>query len=154
MFKNAVGSRKGKYSVHPSPNKSIDLASVFIDGGRRCAVLPYVLMVGLFTAGSAVGAALDDPTRPPFFMATGKKPPTVIRRKTPKVWELTSTLISPQRKVAVINGRTVSEGDRIDKAIVVKITHASVRLRRGTRDFTVVLFPNLVTKRTVVGSRR
>lgn len=83
------------------------------------------LVAGLTVAG-AIGA-VPDPTRPPA--------PDEIRAwrdkasgQTRSTWQLESILISEQRRVAVINGRTVSVGDTVDQARVMAIAPGSVSL--------------------------
>ena len=80
-------------------------------------------------------AELRDPTRPPDYAASA----AVGALAPSKPWELTSVLISGTRKVAVLNGRSVREGDAIGDAVVVKILPNAVRLSGKGRVFTVSL---------------
>ena len=88
-------------------------------------------------AVSAAGAAdpfanLPDPTRPSGWQGGGGGSTGVQ-----------SILISPQRKVAVVNGRTVSIGDRVGDAVVVDIRPYEVILSRGGRESRLRLVPRL-----------
>ena len=97
----------------------------------------------------ALSDDIADPTRPLFLQ---KKKVVVVPKKKavavpyasekttpPEVFTLTSTLISKQRTIAVINDHVVSIGDKVGGATVVAIESAQVRLRKGTRDITLPL---------------
>ena len=81
--------------------------------------------------------AMEDPTRPP----TGKATSSYVGApKSHAVrWTLHSTLVSSERRTAVINDRVVSQGDRINGATVVSIQPSSVRLRNKGREMTLVM---------------
>ncbi|MHB1240405.1 MAG: hypothetical protein ACYC18_07870 [Gammaproteobacteria bacterium] len=98
-------------------------------GARGCSLLLVVIVAGL---GVHADAGLKDPTRPPDFRYSA-----VRSASGPPPWNLTSTLISPTRRVAVINNRAVEIGDRVDSAQVVAIEAGSVQLRGGEGEFTV-----------------
>lgn len=90
-------------------------------------------MLGVLAALSACTAAvaqarLPDPTRPPELTAEGQS-----AASTKRGHRLQSVLISPERKIAVIDGRTVPLGGRVDDALVVAITETGVTLRRGAQ---------------------
>jgi MSHA biogenesis protein MshK len=84
-----------------------------------------------------VQAAMEDPTRPPSL--SGGKAVAGVRHKPRPRWRLSSTLISPQRRSAVIDGRVVVRGDRINGATVISIESGAVRLRAKGREFTLLL---------------
>lgn len=99
------------------------------------------LLVMLMPADRASAASLPDPTRPPQrFIA-----PVASGSVEPKSWQLGSILIAPQRRVAVINGRPMSVGDRVSGAKVVAIESNQVRLRRGSKEFVLDLLPKRPT---------
>ena len=81
--------------------------------------------------------AMEDPTRPPTAKATTH---FVVGKKShaPR-WRLHSTLVSSDRRTAVINDRVVSQGDRINGATVVSIQPSTVRLRDKGREVTLVM---------------
>lgn len=106
--------------------------AVLILGGFLAVLMP---------ADRGGAASLPDPTRPPQrFIA-----PVASGSVVPKNWQLGSILIAPQRRVAVINGRPLSVGDRVSGAKVVAIESDQVRLRRGSRDFVLELLPKRPT---------
>jgi MSHA biogenesis protein MshK len=81
-------------------------------------------------------AALEDPTRPP--TATATIFASSKKQSRPR-WVLSSTLVSAQRRTAVVNDKVVARGDRINGARVISIEPSSVRLRAGGRDITLVM---------------
>ncbi len=100
---------------------------------------PSRLLVSITLAALCTVASADngrDPTRPPtpaeiraFFGAE-----TVAGNPS---FQLQSILLSDERRLAIINGRRVSEGHVINQAEVVTIESGRVLLRRGTE--TIVL---------------
>ena len=81
--------------------------------------------------------ALEDPTRPP--TAEIKTNFVSIQKSQQSRWTLNSTLVSSGRRTAVINDQAVSQGDRINGAIVVSIEPSTVRLREKGREVTLVM---------------
>ena len=76
--------------------------------------------------------AFDDPTRP------GGYSPKATRSL--KGMQLESILISAQRKVAIINGKTYQPGDSIRGAKLVAIEPHRVTMRRGSKTVHLRLF--------------
>ncbi len=107
---------------------------------RKTLLCCLALVAALAVTAGARGAEFRDPTRPP----AAVQAPTSTR--TPQVkapdWRLSSILIAPDRRVAVISGQALVEGEVIDGARVVKITPAEVLLRRGKREYTLKLTPD------------
>jgi MSHA biogenesis protein MshK len=89
----------------------------------------------LFTVVS-VEAAMQDPTRPPSVKASSY---VASKKQRGPRWVLTSTLISADRRTAVINDKVVARGDRINGARVVSIQPSAVRLRVSGRDITLMM---------------
>lgn len=54
-------------------------------------------------------------------------------------WHVNSILISEERRLAVVNGRSVRAGDRIGPASVVEILPYAVRLRHDGEMKTILL---------------
>ena len=107
--------------------------------GRKaiCALL----LVGSGLAGSV--HALKDPTQPTDpanYFGTAESGNTAN-------WSLQSILSSPQRRIAVINGTRVREGDRLGSARVVRIRDSHVLLNNRGRTLTLHLFPESVKVR-------
>ena len=94
--------------------------------------LPFWILAGamLFFFGRSggypvfAGEILTDPTRPP--VATAGQ--AVLTGHKPLKWQLTSTIIGSERRVAVINGQIVQIGEPIDGAVLEKVAPGSVFL--------------------------
>jgi MSHA biogenesis protein MshK len=87
--------------------------------------------------------ALNDPTQPTdpaLYFGTGQD------RKS-NGWSLQSILTSPDRRIAIINGSRVREGDRIGSARVVRIRDSHVLLNTGGRTVTLRLLPQSIKVR-------
>ncbi len=85
-------------------------------GGNAFSKFPPVsiALVALVLASSAVASSgIQDPTRPDAYQSrqVGEK----------KVYRLTSVLISEQRKIATINGKSYVEGERMALGRLVSI---------------------------------
>lgn len=102
-----------------------------------------VLSVGAATLHAAhAQSALSDPTRPPNTVAPasgrdGTAPAAATLQK------LESILISPSRRLAVIDGQTVTVGSKVHEATVVQIAETRVTLRQGTDLKTLELYPGI-----------
>ena len=112
----------------------------------RQVITTYLLVVGLLALGFfGVGALakaeeLRDPMQPPalalqkFRQAkwSGKSTPTKssASKTKPKPLQLTSILISPNRRIAIIDDQMLAVGDRIRGARLIKLTPMSARLVR------------------------
>ena len=62
-------------------------------------------------------------------------------------WSLQSILSSPERRIAIINGTRVREGDRIGSARVVRIHDSHVLLNTGNQTLTLHLLPESIKVR-------
>jgi hypothetical protein len=90
-------------------------------------------------AGAAHGAepAVHDPTQP--FRAGAPGEGGSAAGATQPRFKLTAVLLSPTRRVAIVNGKALQEGQRIGGLEVVKIDSRSVLLREGNKEFVVQL---------------
>lgn len=92
------------------------------------------------------GSLARDPTRPPSVMTAPVYVPgssTVLPRAERAQPQLQSILVSLRpggRRIAVINGKTVRQGQRVGDAVVVAIGATDVLLRRGGKTQTLKLF--------------
>lgn len=113
---------------------------------RRTLLIP-ALTCAMLGASSTSVVALRDPTRPP-------ADPTISRSAeshTVQHWNLSSILISPQRRIAVINGRSLQVGQSLAGARVLSIEADQVVLRQGDRTHILRLnSQNLKTPTPVV----
>ena len=109
---------------------------------RHCGRV--LLALGLLATVAA--GAVPDPTRPPSAREAASWR-GAGQSESPD-WRLESVLISDQRRVAVINGQSVSVGDRVDGAEVVTIEPGRVRLRTDSRQVDLSLRRQVNQSRT------
>ena len=112
----------------------------------KIAVL--AVLTGWLVAGGTVSAErLPDPMRPP---QTGSVlAPASVRK--PQDWKLHMIRISPDQRLAVINGRIVKPGDEVSGARVVSVEANTVHLRKGAKRFSVALSRASVKRPTAYG---
>ncbi len=94
-------------------------------------VVAALMLLGGRVSVAAPDAVLVDPTQP-----VGASAP---RRGL----VLESTMISPERRLAMINGRVLGLGGRINGAVVTSITPYTVTLRKGKRNIHLRLVPKI-----------
>ena len=107
----------------------------------RCSMLTVsaVLLFGpLLTVGAEL---LRDPTRP---YAAG--PVVVVTPARAAAFSVSAILVSEKRRVAIVNGQRVSEGDQVDGATVVKILADRLRLNLHGKEITTRLLPDPLRK--------
>lgn len=103
-----------------------------------------VMLLSVLGQMSAHGTELFDPMQPPEYREQPEKPG---KAPAPQVhYTLTSTVISPDRRFAVINGQRVTVGEVVGGARVLEIQPSWVRLRQGGRIRTVRLVPYSVKR--------
>ena len=87
---------------------------------------------------------LSDPTRPPNVLPGAAR--DASQSSEAPASRLQSVLISPQRRLAVIDGRTVPLGGKVDDATLVQIAETHVTLKRGDELKTLELYPGVERK--------
>ncbi len=99
----------------------------------------------LLALAAATGHAgpLPDPTRPDYLNHASRAAVT-------PGWQVTSIIVSPSRRLASINGRTVKPGDRVDGATVLEIMPYAVKLENKHGIFTAYLLAGNI-KRPLAG---
>ncbi len=109
---------------------------------KQSSILLLILF-SLFTALPLSADGLFDPTRP----ATKQQSTTSnYGAALVRTWKLESTLVASDRRVAVINGMLVSEGELVDGARVIKIRKLDVLIQTPTRRMTLQLLPDIIKK--------
>jgi MSHA biogenesis protein MshK len=111
---------------------------------RRLGQVVSVVVAAALSA-PAVAAAFSDPTQPMDF-----DPPARTAREAPAGPVLQSTLVSPHRRFAVISGKRVRVGDRVNGAVVTDIFPYEVRMTRDGRETTLRLLPKLIKEKEAV----
>jgi len=92
---------------------------------------------------ASLAQALTDPTRPPTEPLPSDAAAAPADASKPR---LQTILISPTRKLAVIDGQTVALGQRFGDARLVSISETAVVLKRGDRAETLRLLPGELEK--------
>lgn len=87
---------------------------------------------------------LDDPTRPP-----GYAKPYQFKgmQKQKASWKLSAIKIDAYTQRAIINDKTVAEGNKVDGALVMEILPNQVKLRNEKGEFSVRLVKQKVKVR-------
>lgn len=101
----------------------------------RAAVVLAAALLGAWGA-NADEPPLRDPMRP--FGSEAAAPGTAAAASEPR-FALTAVLVSPTRRVAVVNGKTYFEGDAVDGAEIIAIELDSVRVREGGAERVISL---------------
>lgn len=120
--------------------------------GRKIRALLFALASVLFYLSAAqaeplpIEGGLSDPTEPPpnYQAKLENNPAGEVAGEPGRRWLLTSTLVSPQRRIAVMNGQAVKPGDVVDGVTVLDIALATVRLRDTQGEFSVTMQPAAV----------
>jgi hypothetical protein len=82
-----------------------------------------IFCIALLPLAGAYAVEMIDPMRPPVFSTAQTK----TESAAPK-WEVTGILISPERRLAMINNRLFGVGEKVDGARVKAIQSDSVEL--------------------------
>ena len=93
------------------------------------------------TGALARADELIDPTRPPDIVPLSAGDLSGFGG----TFVLNSILISPQRRVAIVNGVRVKEGDQVDGAEVLEIFRSGVRLKAEGETFEVRMTASVKT---------
>nr|WP_315466763.1 MSHA biogenesis protein MshK [uncultured Undibacterium sp.] len=101
-----------------------------------CWSLLFVLPLPVFAQN------LPDPTRPPVSLLQSDAGAVV-----PSGPILQSILISPQRKIAIIDGQTVKLNGKVGNQTLVNISETEVVLKSGKQLQTLSLHPDLIKKK-------
>ena len=105
-------------------------------------VCMVILLPALLGTGSLVTAStLSDPTRPANAALSSTNSGYMAGNSG---WVLNSTLVATDRRVAVINGQQVSEGESVDNATVLHIRKMNVQIQSGEQRITLRLLPDIV----------
>lgn len=102
----------------------------------------FVFALGASSSGvDALSQTLQDPTKPPSVATTEPALSATATSAAPS--RVQSILISPGRKLAVIDGQTVALGGRIGGATLVAVGQGEVTLKRGEKLEVLKLNPGV-----------
>lgn len=122
--------------------------------GRQLLTRPRVWSLLLLLTALAGGddvAALNDPTQPPSRSSSTK---STEKMAAPAVrLELTSILVAPERRVAVINGQPLQIGERIGDYRVLDIQFDEVLVKNANRLIHLTLKGGTVKKPVMLPAR-
>jgi MSHA biogenesis protein MshK len=119
--------------------------------------LNAILVLGLAAAlpwAPLRAQSLNDPTRPPGAEALGASGAQDADQAGRL--QLQSVLLSPHRKLAVINGQTFKLGESVGEAKLIAISETGVVLRQGEESKALALVPGIqksFSKRTARGQK-
>lgn len=131
-----------RFQVEALPELADDLVPTVICRliMKRLVAITLLLFTACATSGAVVGE-LPDPTRPLGGRTVAPAPTPAPVHVPASV--LQSILVSPQRRLAVISGRTVSVGDHVGDAVVVEILPYEVVLQRSGQEVRMRLMSRL-----------
>ncbi len=92
-------------------------------------ILLVVLLCGIATCAVAQSEQLVDPMRPLRGAPGTVNPVRKVDQPVKEALQLTAVLISEQRSVAVINGKSLQQGDKINGYKLIRICPNYVELR-------------------------
>ena len=116
----------------------------------KAAAVALLITAALLPAFAPASAQeLADPTRPPNAPLPGASGPD-----SPSGTQLQSVLISPSRRLAIINGKSVALGDSVGESKVVKITETEVVLQKGTETEVLRMYPGVEKQAVKRGASR
>ena len=117
---------------------------------RKGTLLSFIFALCLLPCHIATAEVLRDPTRPPTVRTVSSDKDIEIVQSGP---QLQAVIISENRRSAIISNRSVTMGDSIGGAQLIKINESEVVLRSGEKLQTLKLFPRSA-KRTTASDHR
>ena len=119
-------------------------------------LIAIAIAIAVFVGGAAAAenssfVGLVDPTMPLQLSLEGVSQERLGERVTEvvieqKTYTVSSLLVRPDAKFALINQRRVSEGDEIEGAVVTRIDREGVTLQRGIESIRLSLYKQSIKK--------
>lgn len=108
---------------------------------RRLAMIGVAMLAAAGSARAQDGG-MRDPTRPPAVLSAPAQAPGQqgVPAGEPQLQSILVSLRPGGRRVAVIDGKTLRQGQRIDGAVVEAIRPTEVVLRKGNRRQVLKLY--------------
>ncbi len=110
---------------------------------RRYSILTLAVLLLVTPILAYAQETLRDPTRP----WSARSVAVATGHATTSSFRVTAIFTSDRRRVAVVNGQRVSEGDRVDGATVVEILADDLRLDFNGKAITARVLPHGFRKR-------
>ena len=108
---------------------------------RRSSILTVAAVLLLAPVLAAAQETLRDPTRPYSARAVATTTGGGGGGKVTSSFRVTAIFTSDMRRIAVVNGRRVAEGDQVDGATVVEILADRLRLEYSGKSITSRVLP-------------
>jgi hypothetical protein len=96
------------------------------------------LVLGLAVGPALAQSGIGDPTRPTSLSDPDDEQVRAAAAQGPR-WRLQSTLVADNRRLAVINGRTIAQGGRVDGAKLVEVRPDGVTLEQDGQHIQIRL---------------
>ncbi|WP_331346066.1 hypothetical protein [Cellvibrio sp. UBA7661] len=106
----------------------------------------FILCAALFNTQKLNAQDVRDPTAPLGHVAS-------TNAASGNNWVLDAVLVSPGRKLAVVNGNTLREGQTIPESNGIKVQRIlaqTVVLQQGSRTWVLTLSPSVVKKHSSI----
>lgn len=104
---------------------------------KRSAILIWVYVVFVLITMSGYAFSMNDPMQPPEYSVSSG----VIEEMMDSELNLQMILVSPARKFAVLNNKTVKEGGMVSGAKIISIENERVVVKRKGKVFDLRLDP-------------
>jgi MSHA biogenesis protein MshK len=108
---------------------------------NRSGLHVMLLLLCSVVSHPLLAEALDDPMRPPVALSKGNNTQKMVTG-----YELSSIFISSNRRAAIINGRNVTIGDRVNRARVLEIGATEVVISVAGKRRILTLLPVSIKK--------
>ncbi len=107
----------------------------------RQLITYLMLLFGVTAQSSLAVEVLNDPMRPLVVNKSSAKKKAAVTG-----YRLSSIFISPTRRAAIINGRTVTVGEKVNNAKVLEIHATEVTISYAGKARTLTLLPVSIKK--------
>ncbi len=107
---------------------------------RRYSILTLAVVLLVVPILANAQETLRDPTRP--WSARSVAPVGTVTATGVTGFRVTAIFTSEKRRIAIVNGQRVSEGDRVDGATVVEILTDDLRLDFNGKTITARVLPH------------
>jgi len=106
-----------------------------------------LVLISLFSINCFAAEQIVDPTMPAHYKATMiVSTPNQALLPEHYEWVLNSTIISPHLKIAIINGRQLKIGEKINGAELKHIEHQKVELSYQDQIITLLLHHSFISQ--------
>ncbi len=108
-----------------------------------------LILLLVVTCGLWVTAQAHDPTAPPAGFSNDREAPAEAPRADATGFTVTYVMLGVDRRLALVNGALVAEGDRVNGARVTEIRSDSVTLVVGEQRLRLPVADKSIRKRNI-----